>query len=73
MTGPREDFRAFYLAKVGLGEGCGCAERVIDIFEADRLAQTPLSYPAQGPDSLRRRWRRFLNAAGLTRRRRRRS
>ena len=32
-----EDFSAFYFKKVGLGEGCGCAERVIDNHEFDRV------------------------------------
>ncbi len=29
-------FDKFYFAKVGLGEACGCAERVIDVFEFNR-------------------------------------
>ena len=33
-----EDFDKFYYKKVALGEGCGCAERVIDNHEFDRLA-----------------------------------
>ncbi|RLJ98879.1 hypothetical protein [Ruegeria conchae] len=31
-------FDKFYFAKVGLGEACGCAERVIDVFEFNRKA-----------------------------------
>lgn len=59
-----EDFQKFYYAKVGLGEGCGCAERVIDMHEFDRLAgksriRLP-RWPARGAV------RRFLNKAGLT-------
>lgn len=66
MRKPRkpEDFEKFYYGKVGLGEGCGCAERVIDVHEFDRLAgKSKLRRP-----SLPRRgaWRRFLNKAGLT-------
>ncbi len=33
-----ESFEKFYYTKVGLGEGCGCAERVIDVYEFNRLA-----------------------------------
>ena len=59
-----EDFQKFYYQKVGLGEGCGCAERVIDVHEFERLAgKTKLSvrfWPTSGF------WRRFLNKAGLT-------
>ena len=28
------DFTKFYYEKVATGEGCGCAERVIDVHEA---------------------------------------
>lgn len=35
-----EDFTQFYFTKVALGEGCGCAERIIDNHEFDRLAST---------------------------------
>ncbi len=31
-----EDFQKFYYAKVGLGEACGCAEKVIDVYEFNR-------------------------------------
>lgn len=31
-----ESFEKFYFAKVGMGEACGCAERVIDVFEFNR-------------------------------------
>jgi hypothetical protein len=36
-----ESFEKFYYAKVGLGEGCGCAERVIDVHEFNRLGGRP--------------------------------
>ena len=59
-----EDFQKFYYAKVGLGEGCGCAERVIDMHEFDRQARRPKLclplMPARGS------FRRFLQKAGLT-------
>ena len=66
-----QDFTKFYLEKVATGEGCGCAERVIDVHEAERLAGKPV---------LRVAWRfprkgdlhRFLAKAGLTSRPRRR-
>ncbi len=31
-----ESFEKFYFAKVGLGEACGCAEKVIDVYEFNR-------------------------------------
>jgi len=31
-----ESFEKFYFAKVGMGEACGCAERVIDVYEFNR-------------------------------------
>ena len=34
----QESFERFYYRNVGLGEACGCAERVIDMYEFDRLA-----------------------------------
>ncbi len=33
-----ESFEKFYYTKVGLGEACGCAEKVIDVYEFNRLA-----------------------------------
>lgn len=60
------EFEKFYYAKVGLGEGCGCAERVIDMHEFDRLAGAPKRWPSLMPK--KGAWRRFLNKAGLTQR-----
>ena len=34
----RESFEHFYLSKVALGEGCGCAEHVTRIREIDTYA-----------------------------------
>lgn len=31
-----DSFEKFYFAKVGMGESCGCAERIIDVFEFNR-------------------------------------
>ncbi|TNF60498.1 MAG: hypothetical protein EP307_08505 [Rhodobacteraceae bacterium] len=59
------DFTKFYYEKVATGEGCGCAERVIDIHEAQRLAGKPvlrrarLRWPSRGDLWL------FLAKAGL--------
>jgi hypothetical protein len=49
----RESFEHFYLTKVGLGEGCGCAEHVtrireIDTYAANR-ARTPMATRATPP------------------------
>ncbi|MBD3662372.1 hypothetical protein H9Q16_00400 [Sulfitobacter sp. TSTF-M16] len=58
-----EDFQKFYFDKVATGEGCGCAERIIDTHEFNRLA---------GASRLVTGWlprkgatRRFLRKAGL--------
>lgn len=59
-----EDFQKFYYDKVGLGEGCGCAEKVIDVHEFNRLAGKPKRKFSPWPR--RGAWRRFLNKAGLT-------
>lgn len=57
------DFQKFYYDKVATGEGCGCAEKIIDAHEFRRLSLTPrLRAPKF---SLTR----FLQKAGLTRRR----
>ena len=68
--GPAKDqsFEKFYYAKVGLGEGCGCAERVIDVHEFNRLAGKPKLVFLMAKPDLRASLRRFLNAAGLSRR-----
>ena len=68
--GPEKDqsFEKFYYAKVGLGEGCGCAERVIDVHEFNRLAGKPKPVLRMAKPDFRASLRRFLNAAGLSRR-----
>lgn len=63
------DFHRFYYSKVGLGEGCGCAERVIDLHEADRKASAPAARPLRRRLPLTERLRQALAALGLTRRR----
>lgn len=42
-----ESFEKFYYTKVGLGEGCGCAERIIDVHEHDRLGTSTEKRPYQ--------------------------
>jgi hypothetical protein len=41
----RESFEHFYLTKVGLGEGCGCAEHVTRIREIDNYAANRAGAP----------------------------
>ena len=66
MHSTERDFQKFYYTKVGLGEGCGCAERVIDVFEADRKADEVVRLPVPRTSlSWRVRARRVLNALGL--------
>ena len=33
-----QDFQKFYFRYVGKGEACGCAERIIDVHEFNRLS-----------------------------------
>ena len=64
MNKPRTetDFQSFYFRKVATGEGCGCAERIIDNHEFDRTAGMPK--PVLPKFSVTR----FLQKAGLYRR-----
>ena len=59
-----QEFEKFYYDYVGKGEACGCAERIIDVHEFNRLAgksrMTIPLWPKRGA------WRRLLNKAGLT-------
>lgn len=61
-----QSFEKFYFDKVATGEGCGCAERIIDEYEFRRLAGQPgtwapvLRLPRKGA------LRRFLQKAGLS-------
>lgn len=58
-----QDFTEFYYKNVASGEGCGCAEKVIDVHEFNRLAGLPkLRMP-------RFNMTRFLQKAGLYTRR----
>jgi len=61
-----EDFQKFYYAKVGLGEGCGCAERIIDVYEADRKSSLPHRFAE--PKPFAKRLQNGLAKLGLTKR-----
>ena len=66
-----ESFEKFYFAKVGMGEACGCAERIIDVYEFNRKGG---SQPKQSLKRERRKRRSFRSWAvkyGLLSRKRR--
>ena len=64
MSKPTEtDFAKFYFEKVATGEGCGCAERIIDNHEFNRLAGA--SKIATGWLPRKGAWKRFLRKAGI--------
>ncbi|MEX0286175.1 MAG: hypothetical protein AB3N23_16335 [Paracoccaceae bacterium] len=66
MNKPRDnDFTKFYFDKVATGEGCGCAERVIDVHEFNRLAGRSRRLPALRFPT-RADMVAFLRKAGLT-------
>ena len=67
MRKPRpESFEKFYYTKVGLGEGCGCAERVIDVYEFNRLAGQVPPGTRQAGIGFGRFMRRFARELGLS-------
>ncbi|NNL34325.1 MAG: hypothetical protein HKP35_00710 [Silicimonas sp.] len=49
-----EDFEKFYYRYVGKGEACGCAERIIDINEINRLAGPSVTSPKRRPGTVKR-------------------
>lgn len=53
-----EKFETFYFRNVGLGEACGCAERIIDAHEFERKAREkrPLEARRRGWVSALRRF-----------------
>lgn len=61
-----QDFAKFYFDKVATGEGCGCAERIIDNHEFNRLAGSTRAVTSWIPR--KGAWRRFLQKAGIYRR-----
>lgn len=63
-----QSFEKFYFDKVATGEGCGCAERIIDVHEFNRLAGRSRGYLPMLALPTRAGMRRFLQKAGVTRR-----
>ena len=55
-------FDKFYFAKVGLGEACGCAERIIDVHEFNRLAGPRKTSLGSKTSVFRRFWARLKRA-----------
>ena len=55
-----EDFEKFYHRYVGKGEACGCAERIIDVNEFNRLAGPRVSDLGR-PGFLKRTFMRILS------------
>ncbi|WP_164659983.1 hypothetical protein [Tropicibacter sp. Alg240-R139] len=66
MSKPDQSFERFYYTKVGLGEGCGCAEKIIDVHEFNRLAGKSRLHAPRIALPSRAGLRRFLQKAGLT-------
>ncbi|SPJ27512.1 hypothetical protein TRM7615_01002 [Falsiruegeria mediterranea M17] len=66
MSKSEQNFEQFYYTKVGLGEGCGCAEKIIDVHEFNRLAGKPRLRAPRLALPTRAGLRRFLQKAGLT-------
>ena len=54
-------FEKFYYTKVGLGEGCGCAERIIDNHEIERIRANLEHRRATGGGWISRSLRRFFS------------
>lgn len=63
-----QKFEDFYYKNVGLGEGCGCAEKIIDVHEFNRLAGRSKRINPRFALPNRTSVKRFLQKAGLTRR-----
>ena len=63
-----KSFEKFYYNKVATGEGCGCAERIIDIHEFDRLAGKRERFAVLKGFSAKAKLKHFLAKAGLTNR-----
>ncbi len=59
-----ESFERFYYAKVGMGEACGCAERIIDVYEFNRQGGRKGWFAMKAP-AWRFSWRGFLRKYGL--------
>lgn len=65
-----ERFDKFYFAKVGLGEACGCAEKVIDVYEFNRQGGAAAKRGVTQSRSKRRSFRSFALKYGLISRKR---
>lgn len=65
-----ESFEKFYFAKVGMGEACGCAERVIDVYEFNRKGGQAAKSETQPKKRKRRSFRSWAIKYGLLSRRR---
>ncbi len=65
-----ENFDKFYFAKVGLGEACGCAEKVIDVYEFNRQGGALLGRRAIRKKPFRVSLRSFAFKYGLISRKR---
>ncbi|WP_171131734.1 MULTISPECIES: hypothetical protein [unclassified Ruegeria] len=66
-----ERFEKFYFAKVGLGEACGCAEKVIDVYEFNRKGGSQATGAVQKAKPRHRSLRSFALKYGLISRARR--
>ncbi|WP_170474041.1 hypothetical protein [Ruegeria arenilitoris] len=65
-----ERFEKFYFAKVGLGEACGCAEKIIDVFEFNRQGGSSAKLGLKSLKSRRKSLRSFALKYGLISRKR---
>ncbi|WP_037307977.1 hypothetical protein [Ruegeria halocynthiae] len=65
-----ESFEKFYFAKVGMGEACGCAERVIDVFEFNRKGGAQSKQALKQDRRKRRSFRSWAVKYGLLSRKR---
>nr|WP_321252820.1 hypothetical protein [uncultured Ruegeria sp.] len=65
-----EPFEKFYFAKVGMGEACGCAERIIDVFEFNRMGGAHSKQAVKREGGKRRSFRAWAVKYGLLSRKR---
>ncbi|WP_209599428.1 hypothetical protein [Ruegeria sp. HKCCSP351] len=65
-----ERFEKFYFAKVGMGEACGCAERIIDVFEFNRKGGAQSKHPVKQDRRRRLSFRAWAVRYGLMSRKR---
>lgn len=61
-----ESFEKFYYKKVAMGEGCGCAERIIDVHEINRIASHRREIkPLKRPTSLAEKFENLCRKLGI--------